>query len=52
MEQIKLYITELYRDNLDIIDSLNEFDKNDFINICKNNFDISKLINSLKFLSK
>lgn len=52
LEQIKLYIAELYRDNLDVVDSLNEFDKNDFINICKNNFDISKLMNSLKFLSK
>lgn len=51
-EQLKQLISSLYRDNLNVIESLDEFDREDFVNICRKNFNQVTLSNSLKFLSK
>ena len=51
-EQLKDIISNLFRENLDIIDSLDKFDREDFENICRKDFNKIVLGNSLKFLSK
>ena len=51
-EQLKQLISSLYRDSLNVIESLDEFDREDFVNICRKNFNQVTLSNSLKFLSK
>ena len=51
-EQLKDIVSDLFRENLNIINSLDEFDKEDFINICRKDFTKIVLGNSLKFLSK
>lgn len=51
-EQLKDIISNLFRENLGIIDFLDKFDKEDFENICRKDFNKIVLGNSLKFLSK
>ena len=51
-EQLKDITANLFRKYSDIINSLNEFDREDFINICRKDFSKIALGNSLKFLSK
>lgn len=51
-EQLKDIISNLFRENLDIIEFLDKFDREDFENICRKDFNKIVLGNSLKFLSK
>lgn len=51
-EKLKDMIANLFREYFDIVDSLDVFDKEDFISICKKDFNKIVLENSLKFLAK
>ena len=51
-EKLEDMIVNLFRGYFDIVDSLEVFDKEDFISICKKDFSKIILENSLKFLSK
>ena len=51
-EKLEDMIVNLFRGYFDIVDSLEVFDKEDFISICKKDFSKIILENSLKFLAK
>lgn len=51
-EQLKDIIVNLFREHFDIVNSLDEFDREDFTSICKKDFSKVSLGSSLKFLSR
>lgn len=51
-EQVKILISEVYRENIDILDNLNSIDKELFIKYLKKEVNEVEAINSLKFLSQ
>ena len=51
-EQVKILISEVYRENIDILDNLNSIDKEVFIKYLKKEVNEVEAINSLKFLSQ
>ena len=51
-EQVKILISEVYRENIDILEGLNSIDKEVFIKYLKKEANEVEVINSLKFLSQ
>lgn len=51
-EQLKDIIVNLFREHFDIVNSLDEFDREDFTSICRKDFSKISLGSSLKFLSR